>query len=121
MGAKIEGMGTDILKIKGVERLRGTKFAIGADYIEIGTYVVLAAISGGEIRIDGVDSTGLDPVLMPLKSFGIKIENSENSMNVSLSKLKSIPKLVTNIWPGFPTDLMSAAIVLATQSKGMTL
>jgi len=121
MGAKIEGVGTDTLKISGVKSLSGTKFRIGVDSVEVGTYVVAAAITGGEVEIDGIEGVFLDPVLAPLKSFGIKIESSNGSIAVYPSKLKSIPKLVTNIWPGFPTDLMSVAIVLATQSKGVTL
>ncbi len=121
MGAEIEGIGTDTLKITGVPSLSGTKFRIGADYIEVGTYIVATAITGGKIRIDGIEGNFLDPVLTPLKSFGIKIEENKGSIIVYPSKLKSPSKLVTNIWPGFPTDLMSVAIVLATQSKGVIL
>ncbi len=121
MGAKIEGAGTDTIKITGVAKLNGTQFKIGADYIEVGTYVVASAITGGEVTIEGIDGTCLDPALAPLKSFGIKIEGSDSSIQVFPSRLKSIPKLITNIWPGFPTDLMSVAIVLATQSKGVSL
>ncbi|MCL4417888.1 MAG: UDP-N-acetylglucosamine 1-carboxyvinyltransferase [Actinobacteria bacterium] len=121
MGAQIVGMGTDTIKITGVDKLHGTNFRIGADYIEIGTYVMAAAVTGGEIKIEGVDDTCLDPTLIPLKDFGIKMENDKNCIRVYPSKLKLIPKLVTNIWPGFPTDLMSVAIVLATQSKGVIL
>ncbi|OGE27902.1 UDP-N-acetylglucosamine 1-carboxyvinyltransferase [Candidatus Daviesbacteria bacterium RIFCSPHIGHO2_01_FULL_40_11] len=121
MGANIVGIGTDTLIITGVNKLNGTKFRIGADYIEVGTYVVAAAITGGEVTISGLGGAYLDPVLSPLKSFGIKIEESKDAIIVYLSKLKSTQKLVTNIWPGFPTDLMSVAIVLATQSKGVIL
>lgn len=121
MGAKIKGIGTDSLEIEGVEKLSGTKFKIGIDYIEIGTYAVAAAITGGKIKIVGNDSTDLDPILEPLKRFGVKIESNGQNLTFSAEKLKSIHKLTTNIWPGFPTDLMSAAIVLATQSKGVTL
>ena len=121
MGAEISGIGTDTLIIHGVEKLNGTKFRIGIDYIEVGTYTVAAAITGGEITMAGLDNTDLDPVLEPLKRFGIKIEVQKNAIKVLENKLKSIPKLTTNLWPGFPTDLMSAAIVLATQSKGVTL
>lgn len=121
MGAKIEGIGTDTLKIIGVQSLRGTRFRIGADYIELGTYVVAAAITGGEVEIDGTEGVLLDPVLLPLKYFGVKIEETNTAVKVYPSRLKAISRLVTNIWPGFPTDLMSAAIVLATQSKGVTL
>ena len=121
MGAKIEGTGTDTLKVTGVPKLIGTKFKIGSDFVEAGTYIIASAITGGEVKLKGIDSSLLDPVLKPLESFGIKIESSDDSITVYPSKLKSVPKLVTNIWPGFPTDLMSAAIVLATQSKGVIL
>ncbi len=121
MGAKIEGVETSKLKITGVERLFGTKFRIGIDYIELGTYGVAAAITGGRIEIEGIDNTDLEPVLSALKEFGIKIEKMDNSIIFSSERLKSPHKITTNIWPGFPTDLMSVAIVLATQSKGVTL
>lgn len=121
MGADIKGVGTDTLLICGVEKLSGTKFKIGIDYIELGTYVVAAAITGGRIKISGLDKSNLDPILEPIKRFGVKIETNDNSLLVSADKLISPFKIITNIWPGFPTDLMSAIIVLATQSKGVTL
>lgn len=121
MGAKIQGVGTDVLKIEGVKRLTGTKFKIGIDFIEVGTYAVAAAITGGKVIVSGIDSTDLDPCLEPLKKFGIKFEFRADTIVVTAEKLKSVAKITTNIWPGFPTDLMSVAIVLATQSKGVTL
>lgn len=121
MGASIEGVGTDTLKIIGVSKLHGTKFRIGADYIEAGTYVIIAAITNGEVKIEGAQDAFLEPVLAPLKSFGIKMEVSGGVIFVYPSRLKSAQKIITNIWPGFPTDLMSVAIVLATQSKGVVL
>ncbi len=120
MGARIEGVGTDTLEIEGVEKLHGTKFKIGADYIEIGTYAVAAAITQGEITMTGLDNTDLDPVLKPLERFGVDIK-MDGDLTVSASKLKSVSRITTNVWPGFPTDLMSAAIVLASQSRGVTL
>lgn len=74
MGAKIEGVGTDSLKITGVEKLHGTKFRIGADFVEVGTYVVAAAVTGGKVKIEGIEQAYLEPALTPLESFGIKIE-----------------------------------------------
>lgn len=121
MGALIEGVGCETIKISGVSSLRGTKFRIGADFIEIGTYIIASAIMGGQVKIEGLDKINLSPILTPLKNFGIKIEEDMDYFTVYPSKLKSITKLVTNIWPGFPTDLMSVAIVLATQSKGEML
>jgi UDP-N-acetylglucosamine 1-carboxyvinyltransferase len=118
MGADIEGTGTSTICIRGVEKLYGTRFKVGIDYIEVGTYAVAAAITQGRIKITGLDHTDLDPVLTPLKRFGIEIEKSDDSLIVTAGNLKSPQRLVTNIWPGFPTDVMSVIIVLATQSKG---
>lgn len=121
MGAKIESIGGDSLKITGVEKLKGTRFSIGADYIEVGTYIVAAAITKGEVKIEGASEVFLEPLLSPLRSFGINISSDSGTILVQPSKLKSTYQLVTNVWPGFPTDLMSVAIVLATQSKGIIL
>ena len=121
MGGKINGVGTHTLEIQGVEKLHGTKFKIGIDYIEVGTYAIAAAVTYGKVKIKGLNSLDLDPVLFPIKSFGVQIEKEQDGIIVSAVSLKSHHKLVTNIWPGFPTDLMSCAIVLATQAKGMTL
>lgn len=122
MGAIISGVGTNTLEIEGVSKLNGTKFTIGADYIEIGTYIIAAAVTGGEVKITGIEGgVSLESILVPFRSFGIKIEKINGGIIVYPSKLKSVSRLVTNIWPGFPTDLMSVAIVLATQSKGVTL
>ena len=121
MGAKIGGIGTSSIKIIGVERLSGTKFKVGIDYIELGTYAIAAAITGGKIEVEQIDATDMDSIVLPLSEFGIKFEKRGNNMLLWADKLVSPQKLTTNIWPGFPTDLMSAAIVLATQSKGVTL
>lgn len=121
MGAKVEGIGTDTLKIQGVSKLFGTKFRIGIDFIEVGTYAVAAAITGGKIKIEGIDDTDLDPICSALTGFGIRMETGERFITFWVEKLKSPSRLTTNIWPGFPTDLMSVAIVLATQAKGVIL
>lgn len=121
MGALIEGIGADTLKITGVDKLHGTKYRVGVDFIEVGTYAIAAAITGGKILIEGLDNTYFDPVKVNLEQFGIKFERKDNSFLVWAEKLKSPYRLTTNIWPGFPTDLMSAAIVLSTQSRGVIL
>ena len=121
MGAKITGIGTGTLTITGVNKLSGAKFKIGVDYIEAGTYMVAAAITKGRIVIEGLDDTDMSPVFVPLSEFGVKIEKTDTGIAVWGEKLKSPHKLTTNIWPGFPTDLMSVAMVLATQSKGVIL
>lgn len=124
MGAKIEGVGTQTLIIKGVEKLKGAEFSIGSDYIEMGTYAVASAITEGEVQIQNCTLTDLEPILLPLQKMGVGIRTEDKNgriIKVKRGQLKSLPKLSTNVWPGFPTDLMSAMIVLATQAKGVTL
>lgn len=121
MGAEIAGIGSDTLTISGVDKLNGCKFRIGMDFMEVGTYMIAAAITGGKVEISSVDSTDLSPILIPLKEFGIKAEYQDNQLIVWADKLKSPAKITTNIWPGFPTDLMSVVMVLATQCKGVIL
>lgn len=121
MGARISGIGTDTLNIEGVDKLYGTKFRIGSDFIEVGTYMIAAAITGGRVLIENLDQTDLSPVFENLEDFGIKNEKKDGGILVWADKLKSPQRLITNIWPGFPTDLMSVVMVLATQCKGIIL
>ncbi|MDO8639078.1 MAG: UDP-N-acetylglucosamine 1-carboxyvinyltransferase [Candidatus Daviesbacteria bacterium] len=121
MGAKIEGIGTSTLKINGVNKLKGAEFTIGSDYIEFGTYAIAAAITGGEIEIENCCDFDEDPIMWPLLKMGLLIKKQGEMAKVSVKKLKAIPHLVTNVWPGFPTDLMSPMVVLATQAKGVSL
>lgn len=121
MGAVIEGIGTSTLVIKGVEELSGTEYTLGADYIEFGTYAVAAGLTGGEIEILGCEDLDTDPIIWPLQKMGLKIEGNR-FITRSSKKLSTVPwDLRTNIWPGFPTDLMSVMIVLATQANGVSL
>jgi UDP-N-acetylglucosamine 1-carboxyvinyltransferase len=122
MGAKIEGIGGSSLVITGVQKLNGTRFSIGPDFLELGTYAIAAAITGGKIEIENCDLSDLEPVLHPLRRMGISIEKKNDSIvTASASDLKAFPHLKTNIWPGFPSDMMSVMIVLATQAKGVSL
>lgn len=121
MGIKISGIGTDTLVIKGNARPVGVKFRIREDYIEVGTYAIAAGITHGNIRLENLDDTDLDPILLVIEKFGLEIKKGEGFITVAADKLYSTQKVITNVWPGFPTDLMSALIVLATQAKGVTL
>lgn len=121
MGAKIKGFGTDTLIIEGVSRLGGTTFRINDDHIEIGTYAIACAITEGEVEIICDREIEMDPMLLVLAEFGINFQKTKQGFKIEANDLKSVPKVVTNMWPGFPTDLMSAVIVLATQVKGITL
>ncbi|MDO8570443.1 MAG: UDP-N-acetylglucosamine 1-carboxyvinyltransferase [Candidatus Daviesbacteria bacterium] len=121
MGAQINGVGTATLEIKGVSKLKGTEFTIQSDHIEFGTYAVASALTGGEIEISKENLPDLEPVVSHLQKMGLIFKENIDSITVSAKEIKSIPKLHTNIWPGFPTDLMSAVIVLATKAQGMSL
>ncbi len=121
MGAKIDGIGTDTLRIEAVGQLTGATFRISDDYLEIGTYAIAAAITNGDIKLICDPNMDLEPMLVVLRKFGLDLETQKDGFKVKYSELKSVEKVVTNIWPGFPTDLMSAVIVLATKAKGVTL
>ncbi len=121
MGARITGISTDTLQIDGVSVLHGTDFRLGADFVEAGTYIIAAAVSGGKIKLTNLNNADLDPIIYPLQKFGISITRSEDEIVAQAENLKSVDKVTTNIWPGFPTDMMSVVIVLASQSKGVTI
>lgn len=122
MGASIEGIGSSILTITGVSNLSGTEFTIGPEHIEIGTYAIAAAITGGEVKMLNCSLKDLEPITNVLSRMGVKlVENSDGTVIAHSSNLQAIPHLRVNIWPGFPTDLISVAIVLATQANGVSL
>lgn len=122
MGAKISGIGSSTLKIEPVEKLKGAEFKIGQDYVEIGTYAIAAAITYGSITLTNCTLEDMEPITLPLQEFGVQIHKySDNKVKVSAEQLKSVERLHVRPWPGFPTDLMSVFIVLATQAPGVTL
>ncbi len=121
MGVKIEGIGSSTLIITGKQKLTSTEFSLCPDYVEIGTYAVAAAITGGEISLQNCSSKNIESVIYPLQKMGLNFQEISGGLKVSARNLRAIPKLHTNIWPGFPTDLMSAIIVLATQARGVSL
>lgn len=122
MGAGISGIGSSTLVIKPVEKLNGTQFTIGQDYVEIGTYAVAAAITLGSLTLTNCTLEDLEPIILPLEEFGVQIQKyGDNKIKVSAENLKAVERLHVRPWPGFPTDLMSVFIVLATQASGVTL
>lgn len=121
MGAKIEGVGSPTLKIQGVSKLHAADFTIGSDHIEFGTFAIAAALTGGEIEIEKTFLQDIDCVICNLEKMGLEFKEKDEFFTVSCPGIKSIPKLVVALWPGFPTDLMSVMIVLASQAKGVSL
>lgn len=121
MGAKISGIGSSTLVIPGTSRLHGAKFRIGCDYIELVTYAIAGVLTNGSVAFTNCSLDNLEPILLPLKKAGITFKEVDGKIRTAYRQLTAVPKLHTNVWPGFPTDLMSAFIVLATQSKGVSL
>lgn len=129
MGAEISGIGSNILKIKGVEKLHGAEFSIGPDYMEIGSFIGLAAATKGSVTIEGTQNIDLRPLKIGFSKFGITWTQNKNSISVSqLQEMKTVSDVGTKIakiddspWPGFPPDLTSIMTVVATQVEGTSL
>ena len=129
MGAKITGAGTNLIRIDGVDRLHGTTARVNADYIDAGSYITAALVTGGELEVKGVRASDFAILGKQFGKFGVKWTISGDTLhlpgNQTLTTLydlgAAIPKVEDGIWPAFPSDLMSILIVLATQTHGTTL
>lgn len=129
MGAKIENIGSNTLHITGVEKLHGCEFTVGPDYLEVVSYIGAAAVTKGEITIHNAGNRYLDMIRLVFKRIGIIWETNGDDLFVPSNQPleiepdlgNAIPEISVMPWPAFPTDLMSIAIVAATQSKGSML
>ena len=129
MGADITGVGSNILTIKGVKKLHGCDFKIGPDYMEIGSFIGLAAATRGSITITGVEQRDMRAIRLAFGRLGITwttegdsiIVGNEQNMQVSPDLGGMIPKIDDSPWPGFPPDLTSIMTVVATQVEGTVL
>lgn len=129
LGAKIENIGSNTLHITGVEKLHGGEFIIGPDYLEVVSFIGAAAVTHGEIWIRNAGNQYLDMIRLVFGRLGVHWETSGDDIFVpSKQKLviepdlgNAIPEISVMPWPSFPTDLMSIALVVATQSKGTVL
>lgn len=129
MGAHISGIGSNILEIEGVKSLAGADFTIGPDYMEIGSFIGLAAVTHGELDIEGVRSEELRMIKLGFAKLGIRWTVEDDLLRVPAGQaLKvmpdlggQIPKIDDAPWPGFPPDLTSIMTVVATQVEGTTL
>lgn len=121
LGANIKGAGTDTIKITGVERLGGTRHQVIPDRIETGTYMVAAAITGGDITIENVVPNHIKPVIAKLRECGVDIEEMDDALRVrSTGELKAVD-VTTLPYPGFPTDLQSQFMGLMTVANGSSV
>jgi UDP-N-acetylglucosamine 1-carboxyvinyltransferase len=121
MGVGIEGMGTSTIRVHGCARRRGARLELSGDYIEAGSWAVVAAITGGDIEITGARAADMEVVASVLARLSVACEYDDQRFRVASSRLTAAGRITTGLWPGFPSDLVSLVTVLATQAEGRTL
>ena len=129
LGAQIDGIGTNRLTIQGVEKLGGGEFTIGPDFMEVGSYIGAAVVTGGEVRINKARPADLAMVRQVYGKMGVTwvdvgddiIVPGNQNLRIESALGGRVPQVKTNPWPGFPPDLMSIAVVIATQAQGSIL
>lgn len=129
LGAQIENIGSNTLHITGVPRLHGGEFTIGPDYLEVVSFIGAAAITRGSVTVKNAGTQYLDMIRLVFERIGVEwqvngddiIVPQNQKMEIESDLGGAIPTINVMPWPSFPTDLMSIAIVLATQSKGTVL
>jgi UDP-N-acetylglucosamine 1-carboxyvinyltransferase len=129
MGAHIEGIGSNVLRIQGKTKLEGGEWTIGPDFMEVGSFIGLAAVTGGELLIKNAAPQHLGMIRMVFGRLGVRFDVRGDDLFVPADQQLTIvddlggavPKIDDAPWPGFPTDLMSIALVVATQAQGTVL
>jgi UDP-N-acetylglucosamine 1-carboxyvinyltransferase len=129
MGAKISGISSNVLTIEGVSSLKGAEYTLSSDYLEVGSFIALSAVTEGEILIKNANPEHLRMTLMVFERLGIEPEirgddlflPNKQFMAIMPDIGDAIPKIDDSPWPGFPADMMSVAIVAATQATGTVL
>jgi UDP-N-acetylglucosamine 1-carboxyvinyltransferase len=129
MGARIEGIGSNLMIVHGQEELGGADYTIGPDYIEIGSFIALAACTGGELRIKDTLPDDLRMTRLAFERLGCRIEFEGNDaivpagqrLRVKSDEGDAISKIEDGPWPAFPADLTSIAVAMATQAEGLIL
>ena len=129
LGARISGIGSNVLHIQGVDGLNGGEWRIGPDHIEVASFIGLGAITPGEIVIEGVEPADVKPTLLAFERLGVQLELGESTVLVPDGQVLvvqddlggQIPKIEDGPWPAFPADLTSIALAVATQARGTIL
>jgi UDP-N-acetylglucosamine 1-carboxyvinyltransferase len=129
LGAQIEGIESNVLRIQGVDTLSGGEWRICPEHIEVGSFVGLAAVTGGDVTIDGVEPKDLAAILPIFERLGVHVEVEGTSLRVPPEQELvirddlggQIPKIEDGPWPAFPADLTSIAVTVATQARGTVL
>ena len=129
MGATIQGIGSNVLTIHGCDRLHGASYRVGADHIEVASFIGLAAVTGGEVRIEDAAVGHLRSIRHTFARLGVRVEVEGEAVRVPAGQElhvvddvhAQIPKIEDGPWPMFPADLTSIAVAVATQARGTVL
>ncbi|MEL7062712.1 MAG: UDP-N-acetylglucosamine 1-carboxyvinyltransferase, partial [Bacteroidota bacterium] len=129
MGTRIEGIGSNLLTIHGVQELQGTTHTLMPDMIEVGSFIGLAAMTQADLTIKNAYSEQLAPIIERFKRLGVHVDTSQNDLIIRPQEYYEIEKdldgslltLADAVWPGFPPDLLSVVLVVATQARGHVL
>ena len=129
LGADIQGIESNVLRVRGVESLRGGEWTIGPDHVEVASFIGLAAVTGGDVTIDGVKSDDLISILPTFARLGVRVEAGDGTVHVPPGQELYIeddiggyiPKIEDGPWPAFPSDCTSIALTVATQARGTVL
>ncbi len=121
MGARIEGSGSATIRIKGVSKLHGARHAIIPDRIEAATFIIAGAITGGDVKVADCDPRHLDALLQKLHEAGVKTKQTADSVRVMGDAPTKAADVITQEYPGFPTDMQAQYMALATQAEGASV
>jgi UDP-N-acetylglucosamine 1-carboxyvinyltransferase len=129
MGAQISGIGSNQITIEGVRKLNGCTFRVGADFLEVGSFIGAAAVTGGEVRIKNADPQHLSMISLVFRKIGVNIQTEgedvlvprDQPMRIVADLGGKIPVVKAQPWPAFPSDLMSICLLVATQSAGAVM
>jgi UDP-N-acetylglucosamine 1-carboxyvinyltransferase len=129
LGARIEGIGSNVLRIEGVQQLHGGEWRIAPEHIEVASFIGLAAVTGGDVTVENVAQEDLVPILPHFERLGLKVELHDTTVRVPPGQELAIeddlggqiPKIEDGPWPAFPADLTSIALAVATQARGTVL
>ncbi|WP_209123383.1 UDP-N-acetylglucosamine 1-carboxyvinyltransferase [Alkalihalobacillus sp. BA299] len=121
MGAKIKGVGTNVIRIDGVDELSGCRHLIIPDRIEAGTYMIMAAAMGQKVLIDNIIPYHVESLIAKLREMGVKIEVNDDQVLIHNHREKTGVDIKTLVYPGFPTDLQQPISTLLTQAQGTSI
>ena len=122
MGADIKGAGTDVIRIRGVQKLHGSTYAVIPDQIEAGTYMVAAAITGGDVTVENLIPRHMEAITAKLRESGVKVYEKDDSLRVISEGIRKKPvKIKTLPYPGFPTDMQPQMMAYLSTIPGTSI